>query len=94
MNDLISRHEAIDAFEELGWYHIQDGELKQGASCQEEALFRYTDVIKVVEKLSSGVTHCKNCRNSEQRGWAIYCRQWNRYTPWSGFCHWGKEEMQ
>lgn len=92
MNDLINRHEAINAFEELEWYRIQDGELKQGASNEEEALFKYTDVIKVVERLpsASDVVRCKNCCGSEQRGNATYCKVWNRYTTPRGFCHLGE----
>lgn len=94
MNDLMSRNEVIDMVEELRWYRIEDGELKRGAHNENEALLKYTDVIETVEKLQSAleVVYCMNCCGSEQRGNAIYCKTWNRYTPHRGFCYFGKRK--
>lgn len=45
-----------------------------------EALMGVADIIP----------HCDECKYTEQRGWALWCRAWNRYTAHNGFCHQGK----
>ena len=55
MRDLIDRQAAIDAIEEVDWYHIgKTGELIHGANSQEhEPIYKAKDIYAVLEKLPS-----------------------------------------
>ena len=55
MNDLIDRQLAIDAMENVDWYHInKDGQLIHGANSEEdEPLYKAEDIYNVLEQLPS-----------------------------------------
>ena len=53
--DLISRKTAIDAMEDVDWYHINsNGQLVHGANSKEdEPLYKAEDVYKVLKEIPS-----------------------------------------
>ena len=53
--DLISRKTAIEAMEDVDWYHInKDGQLTHGANSKEdEPLYKAEDVYKVLNDMPS-----------------------------------------
>ena len=55
MSDLISRQTAIDAMEDVDWYHINsNGQLVHGANSKEdEPLYKAEDVYKVLNDMPS-----------------------------------------
>lgn len=55
MNDPIDRQAAIDAMEDVDWYHInKDGQLIHGANSKEdEPLYKAEDVYKVLNDMPS-----------------------------------------
>ena len=54
-DDLISRQVAIDAMENVDWYHInKDGRLIHGANSEkDEPLYKAEDIYNVLEQLPS-----------------------------------------
>ena len=38
------------------------------------------------EIVSGEFTHCEDCKNSEERGYALFCEFWKRYTTHKGYC--------
>jgi hypothetical protein len=54
-DDTISRKAAIDAMEDVDWYHInKDGQLTHGANSEEdEPLYKAEDVYKVLNDIPS-----------------------------------------
>lgn len=61
--DLISRRTAIDAMEDVDWYHInKDGQLTHGANSKEdEPLYKAEDVYAVLNKMPSAQPEPKTC---------------------------------
>lgn len=62
----ISRQAAIEAIENVEWYHInQNGELVSGANSQEhEPLYKAADVYAAIEEVPSAqpeIIRCKEC---------------------------------
>lgn len=54
MDDLISREAAIDAIDEVEWYHQgADKEMISGASLEEEAWYKAEDVYGALQKVPS-----------------------------------------
>lgn len=55
MNDMIYRQEAIDAIENIEWYHLNTkGEMESGAnSAEHQAWYKADDIYKVLEELPS-----------------------------------------
>ena len=55
MNDLIYRQAAIDAVENVAWYHLNTkGEMESGAnSTEHQAWYKADDIYKVLEELPS-----------------------------------------
>lgn len=55
MNDMIYRQEAIDAIENIEWYHLNaKGEMESGAnSAEHQAWYKADDIYKVLEELPS-----------------------------------------
>ena len=51
MKDLVSRQEAIDAFESLDWYSVRNGRLMQGATSSDDAVYKYADVFNTLRDL-------------------------------------------
>ena len=89
MSDLISRQAAIDAVEEVDWYHIgKTGELIHGANSQEhEPLYKAKDIYAVLEKLPSAqpeLTVCADCKH-----WICHdrrCGIWNHGVKPLDYC--------
>lgn len=64
--DVISRQAAIDAMEDVDWYHInKNGQLVHGANSKEdEPLYKAEDVYKVLNDVPSAqpeIIYCKDC---------------------------------
>lgn len=38
------------------------------------------------EIVNGEFTHCKDCKNAEERGCALFCGFWTRYTAHKGYC--------
>lgn len=38
------------------------------------------------EIVSGEFTHCEDCKNAEERGCALFCEFWTRYTAHKGYC--------
>ena len=54
MDDLISREAAIEAIDEVEWYHQgTDKEMISGASSEEDAWYKADDVYKALQKVPS-----------------------------------------
>ena len=73
MDDSISRRDAIEAV---------------SSGCQE---FRgiFAECEKNLNQLPSARTkiiRCKECKNAEERGCALFCGFWTRYTAHKGYC--------
>lgn len=52
--DCISRQQAIDAIEDVDWYHVNPkGELVHGSTSDEESWYRAEDIYKAIESLPS-----------------------------------------
>ena len=87
--DTISRQAAIDAVEEVDWYHIgKTGELIHGANSQEhEPLYKAKDIYAVLEKLPSAqpeLTVCADCKH-----WICHdrrCGIWNHGVKPLDYC--------
>lgn len=54
MSDLIDRQAAIDAIENIDWYHQNDnGDMVSGASNEHEAWYRADDIYRALESVPS-----------------------------------------
>ena len=52
--ELISRQAAIEAFDNLEWFHLSDGVMVHGANSKEhQAWYKEQDVYKTLEQLPS-----------------------------------------
>ena len=77
-DDTISRKAAIDAMEDVDWYHInKDGQLTHGANSEEdEPLYKAEDVYKVLNDIPSAqsemIREIRKWINSSNRGNADY----------------------
>ena len=88
-DDLISRQVAIDAMENVDWYHINsNGQLVHGANSKEdEPLYKAEDVYKVLNDVPSAqpeIVRCKDCKHHD----GIRCFRWNStiITKFDDFC--------
>ena len=54
INDVISRHAAVEAIENTDWYHLMDGVMVRGANSKEhQAWYKEQDIYKALEQLPS-----------------------------------------
>ena len=68
MDDLISRQAAIDAIEEVDWYHQNNNkDMVHGAnSSEDQAWYKADDIYKTLEALPSAqpeIIQCKDCKH-------------------------------
>ena len=78
MSDLISRQAAIDAIEEVDWYHVNPkGELVHGANSNEDVpLYKANDIYDTIKKLPSAqpeIIRCKDCNHSYDGIGGTFC---------------------
>lgn len=77
MNDLIIRQAAIDAVEEVGWYHQnQHGEMVSGAnSAEHQAWYKAEDIYTALERVPSAEPEpCDFCiYNMDCGDMRLYC---------------------
>jgi len=105
MCDLIERQAAIDAIEELDWYHQNcNNEMVSGANSSEhQAWYKADDVYKALEDLPSAqpkIIQCKDCKHcateTDKDGTCYSCTLiYDAYTFWqdvepTDFCSWAE----
>ena len=103
MSDLIERQAAIDAIENIDWYHQNDnGDMVSGASNEHEAWYRAEDIYRALESVPSAQPerNCVNCgRTANNGGWyadgRTRCPIEEHYALLKdGFCHlWEKRNV-
>lgn len=63
MSDLIDRQAAIDAIENIDWYHQNDnGDMVSGASNEHEAWYRAEDIYRALESVPSAQPEPQECK--------------------------------
>ena len=101
MSDLIDREDAIDAIQNVNWYHQnRNKDMVSGANSSEhQAWYKAEDIYKTLEELPSVEPerhYCRECKwskcqiNVDKYGrsetyW--YCLNWYGGTDEEGFCH-------
>ena len=77
INDVISRHAAVEAIENTDWYHLMDGVMVRGANSKEhQAWYKEQDIYKALEQLPSvqpDIIHCKDCKHWREGTAFSYC---------------------
>ena len=43
-------------------------------------------IVLAIPPAQSDIIYCEDCKNSEERGCALFCRFWTIYTAHKGFC--------
>ena len=98
MADLIDRQAAIEAMEDVDWYHINsNGQLVHGANSKEdEPLYKAEDVYKVLNDVPSAqpeIIRCKDCKYSDTDNTlgVMFCWRVSYHeASEEGFCSWAK----
>ena len=101
MSDLIDREDAIDAIQNVNWYHQnRNKDMVSGANSSEhQAWYKAEDIYKTLEELPSAEPerhYCRECKwskcriNVDKYGrsetyWD--CLNWYGGTDEEGFCH-------
>lgn len=84
MSDLIGRQAAIDAIENIDWYHQNDNkDMVSGASNEHEAWYKAEDVYKALNDLPSAQPRKKG-------KWVWKDREVNRYRKETGTTEYGE----
>ena len=87
MKDTIYRQAAIEAVEDIDWYHLNArGEMVSGAnSAEHQAWYKADDIYKALEDLPSAQPEIIRCRD---------CKWWDKYGENHGYCmrvrRWGE----
>lgn len=42
--------------------------------------------ISCLPSAQPDIIYCEDCKNAEERGCALFCRFWTRYTAHKGYC--------
>ena len=93
-DDLISRQVAIDAMENVDWYHInKDGRLIHGANSEkDEPLYKAEDIYNVLEQLPSAESNLFN-NNILRHPQCTSRTKLGNCDPVGGFCTSVPKEM-
>ena len=89
--DFISRKAAIEVIDAVFPVDPMKSEYAQGIACGAALAKTY---VEQMPPAHSEIIRCEDCGWSDKRGCALYCRAWNRYTAWNGWCHQRRERRE
>ena len=98
MSDLIERQAAIDAIEEVDWYHQnKNKDMVSGANSSEhQAWYRAEDIYQALERQPTvdavEVVRCKDCKYYDGECPYPVCNYHEGNVNETDFCAWGERK--